>query len=433
MKTFENGDKIYLKNSKEVIVKKLLGQGGQGTVYEVEMDGENYALKWYLPEYLKKIDQKKFYLNICDNIASGPPSDEFLWPLAISEYQKNSFGYLMKLRPSEYSSFTSILNAKVKIKSVKIQMIVARNICKAFQNLHSKGYSYQDINDGNFFVNINNGDILICDNDNVAPCGIWMGMGGKDRYMAPEVVLGKKRAGMESDLFSLAVVLYMIFFISHPLEGRLVHSCPCLTSRFIKRFYAENPIFVLDPNDQSNRPVKGIDNNILTRWPCYPRSLQEFFTRSFTDGLHDAAFRVRESEWIELLDNLEDNIVVCPVCGGEQFYNNHNNEESTFICEDCNKPIRKPFVLNTKHIKKTLMPGTVLKNRHIEDDGDEIVAEVLESQKHQGLWGIKNYTDTIWEVEFSNGKIKNIAKDDITPLFKDTIIRIKDKTIKVEL
>ena len=30
------------------------------------------------------------------------------------------------------------------------------------------GYSYQDLNDGNFFINPQSGDVLICDNDNVA-------------------------------------------------------------------------------------------------------------------------------------------------------------------------------------------------------------------------------------------------------------------------
>lgn len=38
--------------------------------------------------------------------------------------------------------------------------------------LHRHGYSYQDLNDGNFFINPESGDVLICDNDNVMPQGV---------------------------------------------------------------------------------------------------------------------------------------------------------------------------------------------------------------------------------------------------------------------
>ncbi len=43
------------------------------------------------------------------------------------------------------------------------------NMVEGFRALHNRGYSYQDLNDGNFFINPQSGDVLICDNDNVAP------------------------------------------------------------------------------------------------------------------------------------------------------------------------------------------------------------------------------------------------------------------------
>ncbi len=425
------GDKIILENGKEISVEKLIGQGGQGVVYEVLMDGKKYALKWYLPEYLKRIDQKKFYNNLCENVAAGSPSSKFLWPIAISKYEKNSFGYVMKLRPRNYVSFTSILNAKSKFKSLYAQLNAAKNISSAFQILHASGYSYQDINDGNFFIDVNNGDVLICDNDNVAPYGVWMGMAGKDRYMAPEVVLSKKRPGMESDLFSLAVIIYMLIFISHPLEGRLVHSCPCLTTKFMKRFYAEKPVFVYDPNDASNRPVSGIDNNIITRWPCYPKKLQDLFIQSFTNGLNDAGYRIRECEWIDCIDYITDSIVTCPICQGEQFYTSSIDGEERFECEDCHNKIRKPFILSVKNKTKVLAPKTVITGRHINNYNDSIVGEVIESTKHPGLWGIKNCTNETWCAKFSNGQEKQFESGNVIPLFKDTIIKFENKTIKI--
>lgn len=434
MNSFKKNQEIVLKNGEIVIVNKLLGQGGQGAVYEVTKGGKKYALKWYLPEYLRRIDQKKFYDNLCANQQAGSPSNNFLWMKSVSEYKQDAFGYLMDLRPNRFCSFTSILNAEKKITSLKIQLLAAKNICKAFQSLHKNGYGYQDINDGNFFVDIKTGEVLVCDNDNVAPCGVWMGMAGKDRYMAPEVVLGQKHAGMESDLFSLAVVLYMLFFISHPLEGKAVHECPCLTTQFMKKFYAEKPVFVFDPNNNTNRPVRGVDNNIITRWPCYPDELKNLFIKSFTKGLRDASYRVRENEWIDCFDKLLDSIVVCPMCGGEQFYKQNNDDKQTFICEDCKQSIRKPFIWKNKNVNKAIIKGSEIEQRHLLDnDSCSIIGRVVESTKHPGLWGIVNLTNKLWDVEFSNGKVMQIKKDGITPLFKDTTIKIENYEIIIAI
>ena len=158
---FQKGQTVKLRDGQTATVNGQLGQGGQGIVYDVTVNGKKYALKWFLPEYLKGIDQNGFYKNLLNNQISGTPSKEFLWPIAVSEYQKDSFGYLMELRPKRFCEFTKILNAKKKIADVKTQLIAARNICKAFQSLHRGGYSYQDINDGNFFIDVDSGDILV--------------------------------------------------------------------------------------------------------------------------------------------------------------------------------------------------------------------------------------------------------------------------------
>lgn len=69
-------------------------------------------------------------------------------------------------------------------------LAAAMKICEGFRMLHLKGYSYQDLNDGNFFIRPSDGDVLICDNDNVMPQGQKSGIMGKARYMAPEIVAG---------------------------------------------------------------------------------------------------------------------------------------------------------------------------------------------------------------------------------------------------
>lgn len=433
MEEFKKGHRIHLKNGTVAIVETTLGQGGQGIVYRVDVGGQKYALKWYLKDYLKSIDQKKFYQNLCSNQMAGAPSEDFLWMLDVSDYQADSFGYLMKLRPATFVGFSSYLNAEVKINSILVLLKTARNICRAFQSLHRLGYSYQDINDGNFFLNPQTGDVLVCDNDNVAPCGVWMGMGGKDRYMAPEVVLGKKRAGMESDLYSLAVILFMLFYVAHPLEGKAVHSCTCLTPQMMRKYYAEAPAFVFDPQNTSNRPVRGVDCNVLARWGLYPNELQTLFERSFTTGLHDAGYRVRENEWIECFENLIDRAFICTHCGGEQFYEYHQDPEKEIICEDCHHKTRKPFLWNDGKNERTLYVGKELPSRFVGEMSDKLFGTVIESRKHPGLWGICNQTNEIWSAMLPNGKEITVESGDTVPLFDGVSISIQNKKYKIKI
>ncbi len=62
--------------------------------------------------------------------------------------------------------------------------------------------------------------MLICDNDNVSEYGDNSGIAGKCRYMAPEVVRHEAKPSIHTDRFSLAVVLYKMLFVEHPLEGK---------------------------------------------------------------------------------------------------------------------------------------------------------------------------------------------------------------------
>ena len=207
-------------------IVKELGRGGQGIVYLVEVCGEKKALKWYL-----NAPDDKFYRNLEHNIASGAPSDAFLWPEYLTEKQQGSYGYIMKLRPQNYYEFGNFLLAKVSFKSFTAMLSAAMRICDGFMMLHRFGYSYQDLNDGNFFIDPQTGDVLICDNDNVMPQGEKSGIMGKARYMAPEIVAGGI-PDKYSDRFSLSVILFMLFYANHPFEGAKVVACPCMTESF---------------------------------------------------------------------------------------------------------------------------------------------------------------------------------------------------------
>ena len=151
MKEFAKGQRIKVVSGGELEVIQKLGQGGQGVVYKVKYNGKELALKWYFENKLN--DPDRFYRNIQNNIKKGAPTSAFLWPLEITEYFEGSFGYLMELRPPEYKDFSLFLLAKAKFCSINAVVNAALCITNGFRGLHNSGFSYQDLNDGNFFVN----------------------------------------------------------------------------------------------------------------------------------------------------------------------------------------------------------------------------------------------------------------------------------------
>lgn len=381
---------------------KELGRGGQGIVYLVEVCGEKKALKWYL-----NAPDDKFYRNLAQNIASGAPSDAFLWPEYLTEKQQGSYGYIMKLRPQNYYEFGNFLLAKVSFKSFTAMLSAAMKICDGFMMLHRFGYSYQDLNDGNFFIDPQTGDVLICDNDNVMPQGEKSGIMGKARYMAPEIVAGGI-PDKYSDRFSLSVILFMLFYANHPFEGAKVVACPCMTEAFEKEFYGSKALFIYDPTDKSNLPVRGIHQNVIRRWPVFPQMLRDAFIEEFSkEKLQDPSTRMIEQNWKKIISSVRDSLVVCQHCAEETFV---NVSDSTDKCMNCGKDVdlSKRLVINNRSLPLT-------QNTYIYIDEDNTPDGVVTTDSN-GFMLIKNISTETWTVETPSGKIKTVAPNEILPV-----------------
>ena len=116
------------------------------------------------------------------------------------------------------------------------------------------------------------------------------------RFIAPEIVRGEAAPSTQTDLFSLAVLLFYLFHVHHPLEGSREAAIKCFDLPAMNRLYGTEPCFIFDPADAGNRPLPGLHDNALAHWPIYPQFLRDLFTQAFTAGLHDAAERVRTVE-----------------------------------------------------------------------------------------------------------------------------------------
>lgn len=417
---FKKGDTITLTNGAVAKIINELGRGGQGIVYLVDVGGQHMALKWYMTPM-----PKRFYNNLEDNILKGAPSDVFLWPEYITTKQNGSFGYIMKIRPQGYHEFGRYLLAKAKFKSFGAMVNAAMKICEGFKALHLSGLSYQDLNDGNFFIHPETGDVLICDNDNIFPDGENSGILGKARYMAPEVVTGKSMPNKYTDRFSLSVILFLLFYSNHPFEGSRVLACPCMTERYEKQFYGSEPIFIYDKDNDTNRPVRGVHNNVLRRWMVLPEILRETFTFEFSkECLYNPSKRKLERQWQSVIQKVRDMLVVCPECGEDTFVNDDSNSK----CMCCGRSFTISGALKINDRKILLTPKTKV---YINlDNTSDIQAVYLPD----GVFTVqlRNTTKDCWTVETPSGKLKSVDPNSTMPLKTGLKINF-NATIKGEL
>jgi len=388
MADLPKGYTIQTKFFKKVVVGDKLGEGGQGAVYRVDYDGKTKALKWYSGKKFKNPD--KFYANLENNIKKGKPTNAFLWPEDITEHDGEAFGYIMDLRPSDYKDFSKFLIGKENFETITAIVNTSLHITSGFLELHSKGYSYQDLNDGNFFINPKNGDVLICDNDNVSAFGKNSGIAGKARYMAPEIVAKGAKPNVETDIFSLSVVLFLLWVRNHPLEGKA--ACPvCMDAKHEKKIYGEAPVFIFDPDDKSNIPVQGLHKGAIVLWPRLPVYLQEKFIKAFGKvALTNPEKRVSEREWLRLFIRMRSEVYKCP-CGRVYFADPVNPNP----CPGCNKQNTFPFYIKTYRYNLPVHQRTKLYACHTEKDSDDYT-KLCGEVSAKGDFELKNVSDKNW-------------------------------------
>lgn len=393
-------------------VETFLGGGGQGEVYRALLDGKPLALKWYFPEQATPAQRQ----NLETLIRKGPPNGQFLWPLELATSTSAlGFGYLMPLREPRYQGIVDLMKGRIE-PSFRALATAGLQLAQAFLELHAKGLCYRDISFGNVFFDPDTGDIQVCDNDNVAIDGQGDGgILGTPRFIAPEVVLGEAAPSTQTDLFSLAVLLFYLFHIHHPLEGKKEAAIKCFDLPAMTQLYGTEPLFIFDPHDDSNRPVPGLHDNALTYWPLYPQFLRDLFTRAFTDGLRDPHERVRESEWRAALMQLRDAILYCGQCGAENFYDGEALRASggqPGSCWSCQRPLTLPFRLRIGRGVVMLNHDTQLFPHHLDSqrlyDLSQPLAAVQRHPQNPNVWGLKNLSPAKWVITAPDGTIRDV-------------------------
>ena len=430
---FNKGESFELNDTK-VEILDLLGEGGQGEVYLVKMGKEKLAFKYY-----KEIPSDDFKYNLKNNIAKGSPSSNFLWPKEYIEFTDDSCGYLMDLRASNYVSFVSYLTGKNQFKNLRTMLNWCIELVKSFKLLHERGYSYQDLNDGSFFLDPETGKLLICDNDNVTADKRSLGVLGKMRYMAPEIVRGDKDKATgdrqmpdtHSDRFSLAIILFLALCKGNPFEGECLKKYVIVDEKAEYEMFGSNPVYVYNEKDASNRPIRGYHTAVLNRYPYLPSYIKSAFHRTFVDGLVDRENgRTTELEWLKLLCKYRDELITCS-CGKEFIYGfmekKHNDK-----CPYCKKETRRFCYLHIGKNRILLEPNKLIYEIHIDKYSSNYnlaIGRVIVNKNNPGLWGIQLQVNEDVLIKDKNGNEKTIAKDGIIPIVNGLKIKFNETAV----
>ncbi len=283
-------DKIPLKSGGYCTIQGHLGCGGMADIYAIE---GHKVLKWFKPECDDMIRK-----NIEALVAVKPPYPNLTWPLQMTENYQNSFGYVMSRIPSGYVSLAHYIYDDRYYLNFEEMLQIGYGIAASFQAIHKHQYVYQDINPNGILIHKAKQRVIICDLDNCNQKG-QIFVSGTPMYMAPEILTGQSQVNLYTDYYSLSVILFQLFFINHPLEGKKTWSKP-LDEDSELEYFGRHPIFVLDPHDSTNGLCAYTDA-LEKRWKYYPDILKNAFMQAFTIGLQHPKQRFSDTMWMDVI------------------------------------------------------------------------------------------------------------------------------------
>ena len=409
----KNGKRLRSVAGREYIIRRFIAAGGQGEVYEVDDSATrtSYALKWYF-KHSATAYQRKLIKRILDR---GAPDSRFLWPLDMVKSPRGDlFGYIMRLRPGNYKSIIDLMKRRAEPTFGALCM-AGINLADGYHSLHSNGLCYRDISFGNLFFDPATGDVLICDNDNVTiNRDSEGGTDGTPRFIAPEIICGGKSPSTETDLYSMAVLLFYMFMLHHPLEGAKEANIKCFDGKAMEKIYGREPVFIWHPTDRSNRPVPGYQDNAIIFWKIYPQFIRDMFTAAFTDGLKNPSRRIVEKQWKEAFSRLYLSIVYCQRCNLENFA----PDEKLPVCWSCGSSITLPPRIQIAG--STVMLNSDTKLYEYGSNGlfnyKAPIGQVLKHPCDPTRWGIKNISKDPWVYIRANGEKAFIEPERAAPI-----------------
>lgn len=358
MERLDKGDVVHGISGIDYQILKFLDNDSYSSSYLVNCGDEQKILKWYDKAFS---NYGSFYRNIKENFDKGAFSACFWYPKDITAFsllekeyilesddidgpvllkKEDAFGCIFDILPSDYVSLSHYLGSSIEIKFKDISEIILK-LLSAFRIMHSSGYCYHNLNDNEIHINFKTKEVLITGFENIMPSGLFSNSINKARYTAPE--LYEKFKGEQTvytSRYSLHIILFMLTFRQHPLEGKkwLV---PCLNSLTEENIYSRNPVFIMDALDRTNEAEPDVHKQFINIWNYVPQYLRDLYLRAFNkDSFVKPNARLRETDFLKVYARLNSDIIVCD-CGNEIFSENKHE----IVCDKCKKQVKVDYII----------------------------------------------------------------------------------------
>jgi hypothetical protein len=220
----------------------------------------------------------------------------------------------------------------------------------------------------------------------------------------------------------MSVLFFYTLFAWHPLDGRREAEIKVLDAAAETRLYGTEPLFLFDPLDAANGPVKGLHDPIEARWNALPRSVRDLFVRAFGEGLHDPAARVLETEW-RALRLVEDASFACEACGFEHVADPRRDPVVETACRNCGEGLDPPAMLVVGDGAAALTVGAELGGDLFERGGSPAPAARVEAHpKHPERIGLRNLTDKPWQVSLPDQSVYAVPPGQVVRIVSGAVL-----------
>ena len=218
--------------------------------------------------------------------------------------------------------------------------------------------------------------------------------------------------------------------MNHPLEGKK-SLIPCLTPTEAEKLYGSEALFICDPQNNANAPVKNIHANVIARWGFMPDYIKDAFLKAFSQqAIKEPNRRLRELDWLKVLVRFRSDIVKCG-CGNEVFI----KDASTTKCDGCGKPMVISHVIKLPDYAITAAKGSRIYRCQLgvcnADEALNPVALVVAKDNDPSVLGLKNMTTNILSAKTPSGNMRQVQPQEVVP-FKAGIV-IEAYGNKIEL
>lgn len=297
-----------------------IGQGGEGTVYEIADDATLVAKIYHKP-----LDSRHAEKLSAMTVSSTPDILKFAaWPLSTVQKDGRMVGLVMRKLGRDDKAVHELYTPKSRIREYPgtnwaFLVHVAGNVARGFATIHSAGHVIGDVNHGNILVSRKGTTGFIdCDSFQVQEQGrIFLCEVGVPPYTPPELQKIKSYASVRRtpnhDAFGLAVLVFHLLFMGrHPFAGRFSGSGEMPIERAITECrFAFGSVATYA---QMSPPP----NSLLLS--DVPPALADAFERAFSVQASQGGARPSATEWLSVIEQTRAQLTRCSANHAHVYY-----------------------------------------------------------------------------------------------------------------